>query len=77
MPKFFGGILWGAHQRFFGQMVMAAKVPHIVDLVKMSVAEGKCCVIGLQSTGEASSEHRYNKTIALKTIVRRNLCTPC
>jgi hypothetical protein len=31
-------------------------VPVVVDLVKKSLDEGKCCVIGLQSTGEASSE---------------------
>ena len=55
-PKHLMGILWGAHQRFFAHMLMAAKVPVVVDLVKKSLGEGKCCVIGLQSTGEASSE---------------------
>lgn len=55
-PKHLVGVLWGAHQRFFSHMLMAAKVPVVVDLVKRSLAEGKCCVIGLQSTGEASSE---------------------
>ena len=31
---------------------MAAKIPEVVALVKKSHAEGMCCVIGLQSTGE-------------------------
>ena len=35
---------------------MAGKVPVVVDLVKRSLDHGKCCVIGLQSTGEASSD---------------------
>jgi hypothetical protein len=60
-PRYLLGIMWGAHQRFFGHMIMAAKVPVIVALVKRSLAEGKCCVIGLQSTGEASSEEAVQK----------------
>ena len=56
VPKFFMSIMWGAHQRFFAHMIMAAKVPTVVKLVKKSIDEGKCCVIGLQATGEASNQ---------------------
>jgi hypothetical protein len=44
---------WAAHQRFFRHMCMAAKVPAAVRMAKDAVANGKCVVIGLQSTGEA------------------------
>lgn len=44
---------WAAHQRFFRHMCMAAKVPATVRMAHAAVAEGKCVVIGLQSTGEA------------------------
>lgn len=42
-------------QRFFGQMIMASKVPEVVELVKTSLAQDMCCVIGLQNTGEAGA----------------------
>jgi hypothetical protein len=61
-PKFFMGILWGAHQRFFAHMIMAAKVDVVVKQVQKSLKEKKCCVIGLQSTGEASSEDAKEKS---------------
>ena len=53
-PRNMMGLLWSAHLRFFSQMVMAAKVPEVVELVKKSLDEGMCCVIGLQTTGEAA-----------------------
>ncbi|KFM25511.1 Strawberry notch-like protein 1 [Auxenochlorella protothecoides] len=53
---------WGSHQRFFRYMCMAAKVPAVVRMSKAAVEEGKCIVIGLQSTGEA----RTNDVVAEK-----------
>ena len=44
---------WGAHQRFFKQMCMAIKVSAVVRIAQRARAEGKCVVIGLQTTGEA------------------------
>lgn len=44
---------WSAHQRFFKYLCIAAKVSHAVDVAKKAVEDGKCVVIGLQSTGEA------------------------
>lgn len=44
---------WAAHQRFFRHMCMAAKVPSAVRMAEDALSNGKCVVIGLQSTGEA------------------------
>jgi hypothetical protein len=55
-PKLFMSRMWSAHQRFFASMILAAKVPHAVQMVENALSEGKCVVIGLQSTGEASGE---------------------
>mmetsp|Transcript_56815 Transcript_56815/g.139453 ORF Transcript_56815/g.139453 Transcript_56815/m.139453 type:complete len:761 (+) Transcript_56815:155-2437(+) len=48
-------VLWGAHQRFWMQMVMAAKVKKVVEIAKDALEHNKCCVIGLQNTGESVS----------------------
>lgn len=47
------GQFWSAHQRFFKYLCIASKVAHTVEVAKAAVADGKCAVIGLQSTGEA------------------------
>jgi hypothetical protein len=45
---------WGAHQRFFRQMLLAAKVPELAQMALHAVQnENMSVVIGLQSTGEA------------------------
>ena len=58
-------LVWSAQQRFFGQMIMASKISEVVSLVKKSIADNMCCVIGLQSTGEAaaSSEDSTSNTL--------------
>ena len=46
---------WGAHQRFFRQMLLSAKVPHLARLALEHVHErNMAVVIGLQSTGESN-----------------------
>ena len=40
-------------QRFFKYLCIAAKVAEVVRLAKKGLSEGRCVVIGLQSTGEA------------------------
>ena len=47
------GQFWASHQRFFKYMCIAAKVPEVINLAKKALSDGKCVVIGLQSTGEA------------------------
>eukprot|EP00057_Strongylocentrotus_purpuratus_P009593 XP_011664067.1 PREDICTED: protein strawberry notch homolog 1 isoform X3 [Strongylocentrotus purpuratus] len=54
-------MFWSCHQRFFKQLCLGVKVPTIVKEAKTSLAEGKCVVIGLQTTGEASLESEMTK----------------
>ncbi|XP_031638010.1 protein strawberry notch-like [Contarinia nasturtii] len=44
---------WGAHQRFFKYLCIASKIKFAVKAAQDAVKDGKCVVIGLQSTGEA------------------------
>ncbi|XP_052151662.1 protein FORGETTER 1-like [Oryza glaberrima] len=54
-------LYWASHQRFFRHMCMSAKVPAVVKLAKEALAENKCVVVGLQSTGEARTEEAITK----------------
>lgn len=54
-------IYWASHQRFFRHMCMSAKVPTVIRLAKQALIEGKCVVVGLQSTGEARTEEAVTK----------------
>ncbi|XP_052798983.1 protein strawberry notch homolog 1-like isoform X2 [Mya arenaria] len=53
LRKSMWGQFWSAHQRFFKYLCISAKVPHCVRLAREAIRDGKCVVIGLQSTGEA------------------------
>nr|BAJ08249.1 strawberry notch homologue 1 [Danio rerio] len=53
MKKSMWGQFWSAHQRFFKYLCIASKVRRVVQLAREDVKNGKCVVIGLQSTGEA------------------------
>ncbi|XP_029300420.1 LOW QUALITY PROTEIN: protein strawberry notch homolog 1 [Cottoperca gobio] len=53
MKKSMWGQFWSAHQRFFKYLCIASKVRRVVQLARQEVQNGKCVVIGLQSTGEA------------------------
>ncbi|XP_056288481.1 protein strawberry notch homolog 1 isoform X2 [Pseudoliparis swirei] len=53
MKKSMWGQFWSAHQRFFKYLCIASKVRRVVQLAREEVTNGKCVVIGLQSTGEA------------------------
>lgn len=67
---------WGCHQRFFRQMCMAIKVPEVVKAAKRALAEDKCVVIGLQTTGEArlndavKSGEDLDEFAGMKEVVR-------
>lgn len=47
---------WGAHQRFFNQIITAMQTPSIINAVERDVAEGKSVVIQLTNTYEAAQE---------------------
>ena len=48
---------WGAHQRFFRYLCIAAKVEPVIKITKDELKRGNCVVIGLQLTGEAHSNY--------------------
>ncbi|XP_014490217.1 protein FORGETTER 1 isoform X1 [Vigna radiata var. radiata] len=54
-------LYWASHQRFFRHLCMSAKVPAALRLAKEALAQEKCVVIGLQSTGEARTEEAVTK----------------
>ena len=53
--------LWGGHQRFFRSLITGFKVPTLVKLAKTALDDGKCVVIGLQSTGEAHAKRNEER----------------
>ncbi|XP_065892542.1 protein strawberry notch homolog 1-like isoform X2 [Dysidea avara] len=79
---------WASHQRFFKYLCIAAKVPEAVKLTQKAIADGKCVVIGLQSTGEARTLEQLERSHGtlndfvstvkgvLETLIRRHFPTP-
>lgn len=61
---------WAAHQRFFKYLCIASKVSHAVKLAKDAVEDGKCAVIGLQSTGEARTLDAIERGDDLEDFVK-------
>lgn len=49
---------WGAHQRFFNQVITAMKGPSLISDVERRLSEGKSAVLQLVSTNEAVQERR-------------------
>ena len=45
---------WSLHQRFFKLLCVSMKVSVVVRRAREALAEGKCVVIGLQTTGESA-----------------------
>jgi hypothetical protein len=50
------GLFWSAHQSFFHSLCITSKVDKAIELSKEAINDGKCVVIGLQSTGEARAQ---------------------
>ena len=55
-PKMLWSHYWSAHQRFSKELAICAKVPLVVEDALKQLESGCCVVIGLQSTGEASTQ---------------------
>lgn len=53
--------LWGGHQRFFKSLITSFKVPELVRLARQALDDGKCVIIGLQSTGEAHAKRAMDR----------------
>jgi len=50
---------WSEHLRFFQYLAIASKVDTCISTAKQALEDGYCCIIGLQSTGEASSQRAF------------------
>jgi hypothetical protein len=55
-PKTLWRAYWSAHQRFFREMAICAKVSKVAQESLHHLEQGRAIVIGLQSTGEASTQ---------------------
>ncbi|CAF0734648.1 unnamed protein product [Adineta steineri] len=60
---------WLSHQRYFKYLCIACKVSKVVDLSRQAVRDGKCVVIGLQSTGEAKTLEQLDELGELNDFV--------
>ncbi|CAF4136663.1 unnamed protein product [Rotaria sp. Silwood2] len=60
---------WLSHQRFFKYLCIACKVLKVVELSRQAVQDGKCVVIGLQSTGEAKTLEQLDELGELNDFV--------
>ncbi|WP_027156702.1 strawberry notch-like NTP hydrolase domain-containing protein [Methylobacter luteus] len=47
---------WGAHQRFFNQIITAMQTPRVIDDIREQLAAGHVAVIQLVNTNEAAQE---------------------
>lgn len=71
--RFLKGQFWGAHQRFFKQMLMAAKIPACSSIALEELGKGNCVVIGLQTTGEAGTEQALKREDEAKQEHQKSL----
>jgi hypothetical protein len=71
--RFLKGQFWGAHQRFFKQMLMAAKIPACSSIALEELSKGNCVVIGLQTTGEAGTEQALKREDEAKQEHQKSL----
>ena len=53
---------WGAHQRFFRQLILAYKVDFVVERASGYLENGLAIVIGLQTTGEAAQNRGIERS---------------
>lgn len=60
---------WGCCQRFFRFMCIALKVPTVIELAQKELKEGKCIVIGLQSTGEARTKAAMTEQATVREFI--------
>ncbi|CAF1235122.1 unnamed protein product [Adineta ricciae] len=60
---------WLSHQRYFKYLCIACKVSKVVELSHQAIRDGKCVVIGLQSTGEAKTLEQLEELGELNDFV--------
>lgn len=52
---------WGAHQRFFNQIITSMQMPSVLKAIDRDIAEGRQVVLQLVNTNEASQERALAK----------------
>lgn len=62
--------VWGAHQKFFRALCLAAKVPRVCALAREHLASGHSVVIGLQSTGALHEAKTQNPIYLISSWCR-------
>ncbi len=55
---------WGAHQRFFNQVITAMQTPRVIDDIREQLAAGNAAVIQLVNTNEAAQERIVADAVA-------------
>lgn len=59
---------WGAHQRFFNQIVTSLQMPSVIKAVEKDIAAGRQAVLQLTNTNEASQERAAAKATTAEEI---------
>ena len=54
---------WGAHQRFFNQVITAMQMPTVVKDIQKQLKAGNACVLQLVNTNEAVQERQLAKML--------------
>ena len=67
---------WGAHQRFFNQIITAMQTPTVIDDMRRQLDAGNVAVIQLVNTNEASQERIIANATANKTVLEELDFTP-
>ncbi len=52
---------WGAHQRFFNQIITSMQMPSVIRAVETDIKEGRQAVLQLVNTGAAAQERALEK----------------
>ena len=67
---------WGQHQSFFKQLLNSLKARFAIDESLKALAEGKCVVIGLVSTGEAKANEAADRALVAGRELEGEVSTP-
>ncbi len=59
---------WGAHQRFFNQVISSMQMPSVIEDVEKDLAAGRQAVLQLTNTNEASQERAAAKATTAEQI---------
>ena len=64
---------WHAHQQLFHSLCIDLKVDKAIEIVKQAVKDGHCCIIDIQSTGEAAAKRDNANNGGSEEATKENL----